>query len=133
MGSVAKLLISAILIIMTCSFRLTGFERDVQVDLWQTGSEYDFSIPTSDDRANCEDNDIDEDSDTQFVNEEPKLYTAIESIKKQTSIFADIFYSFFDNPLINPYWETLFEKMESPRDSPYLASLLLRAPPAVPA
>jgi len=130
LGNVTRLLTSLVLIILTFSFRLTGFEEDIHEDLWQPGANYDYSSPAPSDRINYEDNDLDEDGDTQFVNEEPKLYTAVNFIKKQTGTNADLFFKAFDRPLMDTRRETPVELIESPAGSTLFAPLYLRAPPS---
>jgi hypothetical protein len=133
LGNVSRLLISVILIFLTCSFRLNNFERDTLVDIWQTGSEYDYTLPSPDNRVNCEDNDLDEDNDSQFVQVDPKLYKALEDIKKQSGTSADTCPTGFGRHSVHTYRETLFERTDFHSDTPYLASPLLRAPPSLPA
>ena len=131
MGNVARLLISVFLIFLTCSFKLNNFERDTLVDIWQTGSEYEYTQPAPHNRVNCEDNDLDDDNDSQFVQVDPKLYKALEDIKKQSVTFADTYPAGFRRHSINTHRETLFERTEFPSDTPYLDSPLLRAPPSL--
>ena len=132
MSNIIRSLTFLALIVFTCTFRLASLQQDVQDDLWQTGSSYDTSVLTLDKRDKCgvEDNDADDqDMDLVFVNEDPRLNLAQDSVQKQSRIFSKIAFKIFNRPLINPYWETLFDKMEPPSDVLFLTSLPLRSPP----
>ena len=133
LSNIIKSLTFLTLIAFTCTFRLASLQQDVQEDLWQAGSSYDTSaLTTADKRDKCdaEDNDADDqDIDLVFVNEDPKLNFAQDSVQKQSRIFSKIAFKIFNRPLINPYWETLFDKMEPPSDILFLTSLPLRSPP----
>jgi hypothetical protein len=120
------------LIVFTGTFRLAYLQQDVQDDFWHAGSSYAASEFTPDEREDCgaEDNaDDDRDIDLIFVNEEHKLNIPNDCTQKPSSVFSNNCVKIFNRPLINPYWETLFDKIESPSDVLLLASLPLRSPP----
>lgn len=133
LSNIIKSLAFLILIVFTGTFRLASLQQDIQEDLWQAGLSYDTSEATPNDtrdKCDAEDNDADDqDIDLVFLNEDPKQNLAIEGIQKPSRIFSNICFKFFNHSLINPYWETLFEKMESPGNTPFLTSLPLRSPP----
>ena len=136
MSNIERLLIILILTVFTGAFRLASLQLNVQYDLWQTGSSYASALSNQYKQARCEarDNDADDqDIDLVFVNEEPKLNLAKDFAKKQSKIFLNISFKIINSRLINPYWETLFEKLESPGDTPFLIALPLRSPPSFPA
>ena len=136
MSNIERLLIILILTVFTGAFRLASLPLNVQYDLWQTGSSYASALPSHYKKAQCKarDNDVDDhEIDLVFVNEEPKLNIAKDFAKKQSKIFLNISFKIINSRLINPYWETLFEKLESPGDTPFLIALPLRSPPSFPA
>jgi hypothetical protein len=132
LSNIPKLLTILTLIVFTCTFRLVSMQADVQDDILQPDSGYDASESTADLQGKCdaEDNDIDDqDIDLVFLNEEPKQNLAKVSTQQPSGIFSNICFKPFNRNLVNPYWETLSEKMESPGDTLYLTSLPLRSPP----
>lgn len=136
MSNIERLLIILILTVFTGAFRLASLQLNVQDDLWQSGSNYASAFSSHHKKAQCEarDNDADDQEiDLVFVNEEPKLNLAKDFAKKQSKIFSNISFNIINSRLINPYWETLFEKLESPGDTPFLIALPLRSPPSFPA
>jgi hypothetical protein len=136
LSNIARLLTILTLTVFTGAFRLASLQLNVQDDLWQTGSNYASALSCQHKQARCEarDNDADDqDIDLVFVNEEPKLHLAKDFTKKQSKIFSNMSFKIINSRLINPYWETLFEKLESPGDTPFLIALPLRSPPSFPA
>lgn len=133
LSNIVKSLVFLILIVFTGTFRLASLQQDIQEDLWQAGLSYDTSEATPNDirdKCDAKDNDADDqDIDLVFLNEDPKQNLAIEGIQKPSRIFSNICFKSFNHSLINPYWETLFDKMESPSDILFLTSLPLRSPP----
>ena len=132
MCNILRLLTLWILIIFTSTLRLANFQQDILDDYWHDGSGSAASELTPDEQDNCyaEDNDADDQEiDLIFVNEEPKQYSTDDCAQEPLTVFSNNSVNTLKRPLINSYWETQFDKIESPSEAVLLASLLLRSPP----